>query len=65
MKNIERYAEGICRTIVGCSTCYFDSDCKACGLANLCCDEEKLLAFMLQPVADEDEQLLHEPQGTV
>lgn len=40
-------------------------DCDYCELQGICSNPDKLLAFMMQPAADDDQQLLQEPQGTV
>ena len=35
-----------------------------CELLGICYNPDKLLAFMMQPATDDDQQLLQEPQGT-
>lgn len=53
MKNLEKYAEVLCRMVAECGTCYFGGDCRTCEINHICCNEEKLLAFMMQPMEKE------------
>lgn len=63
-RKLDKYAVEICRTIAKCSTCCFGGDCQTCELDDFCCNEDELLAFMMQPADEDDQQLLQEPQGT-
>jgi hypothetical protein len=50
MKNVEKYINEICCTIANANECYFSGDCLTCEINGICCDSDKLLKFMLQPV---------------
>ena len=66
MRNLDKYAAVLCAQFVRIGPCYLNNrehDCDDCELQGICHDSDKLLAFMMQP-ADEDDQLLQEPQGT-
>ena len=68
MRNLEKYAMALCEQFSRSDPCVLsaDNDCDYCDLLSICYNPDKLLAFMMQPAADEDDQqLLQEPQGTV
>lgn len=63
MKNIEKYVDEICETIVECPTCFFGGNCQCCYLNGICCDNEALKEFMMKEA--EDNQLHDEPRDPV
>lgn len=68
MRNLDKYAATLCEQFALADPCCLDTegqDCDDCELQGICHDSDKLLAFMVQPAADDDQQLLQEPQGTV
>lgn len=64
MRNLDKYAATLCYQFTHSSWCSLAVDCKTCGLSGVCCNEDKLLEFMMQPADEDDQQLLREPQGT-
>lgn len=68
MRNLDKYAAALCAQFVRigpCSLSKFGQRCDTCELQGICHNPDRLLAFMMQPAADDDQQLLREPQGTV
>ena len=66
MKNLEKYATALCKQFSQSNPCVLgaDNDCDYCELLGICYNPDKLLAFMMQPATDDDQQFLQEPQGT-
>lgn len=68
MKNLEKYAAALCEQFSRIDPCCLyrpEFGCDGCELLGICSNPDKLLAFMMEPAADDDQQLLQEPQGTV
>ncbi len=66
MRNLDKYAAALCKQFSRSDPCVLsaDNDCDYCELLGICYNHDKLLAFMMQPATDDDQQLLQEPQGT-
>lgn len=67
MRNLDKYAAVLCEQFSRSDPCVLgtDNDCDYCELLGICYNPDKLLAFMMQPADDDDQQFLQEPQGTV
>jgi len=55
-RNLDKYVAELCITVARSNSCYFDRECESCELNGLCCDEDKLLAFMMQPADESNNQ---------
>ena len=55
-RNLDKYVAELCITVARSNSCYFDRECESCELNGLCCDEDKLLAFMMQPADESNRQ---------
>lgn len=54
-RNLDKYAAALCQQFACSPGCSLICDCHGCELYSRCHDHDKLLAFMMQP-ADEDDQ---------
>lgn len=67
-RNLEKYAAVLCEQFSRIGPCCYlnnrEHDCDTCELFGVCHNADELLAFMMQPADEDDQQLLQEPQGT-
>ena len=65
-RNLDKYAAVLCEQFSRSDPCVLGADnyCDYCELLGICSNPDKLLAFMMQPADEDDQQLLQEPQGT-
>ncbi|MCH1940014.1 hypothetical protein [Holdemania massiliensis] len=66
MRNLDKYAAALCKQFSRENPCVLNAhnDCEECALLGICSNPDKLMAFMMQPADEDDQQLLRDPQGT-
>ncbi len=57
MRNLDKYATALCKQFSQSDPCVLsaDNDCDYCELLGICHNPGRLLAFMMQPVKEEDD----------